>query len=114
MSPPVDEAPTGRGRWVELVPVEVFALWCDDHPEPKPVSWGLSDAVEAWSDCNRADGRIYRVEDNPDAHRYRLPGETARVWVPDEVWPFFEKRWGEGYRTGEDVIDMVAPTATRH
>lgn len=102
-----NDAPTGRGRWIELVPVEVFGLMCDDHETPRPVPWGLMDAVESWSDCNRADGKIYRVEDLPGPRR---AGETARVWVPEEALPFFEKRWGEGYEGGGG---MVAPEATR-
>ena len=107
-----ENAPTGPGRWIELVPVEVFGMACDDHPQPKPAAWGLMDAVEPWSDCNRADGQIYRVEDIPNAHRD--PGETVRVWVPDAAWPFFDRHWGEGYELdGYDGIDMVAPAEVK-
>lgn len=108
MTEPTPEA--RPGRWLQLVAVEVFGLLCDDdaHEHPKAVGWGLSDAVEAWSDCNRADGHIYRVDDDWST---RKPGETARVWVADADLPFFEKRWGSEYLTGEDVVDMVPPTA---
>jgi len=99
------------GRWLELVPVEVFGLVCEEHELPQPVGWGLCDAVQAWSDCNRADGRIYRVDDLDTAHR--LPGETARIWVADADLPFFERQWGDGYSTDPDVVDMVPPTAVR-
>lgn len=61
------------------------------------------DAVEAWSDCNRADGHIYRVEDVPGPRR---PGESARVWVAEEDLGFFETAWGDGYSTD----DMAPPT----
>jgi len=98
------------GRWLELVPVEVFGLICEEHELPQPVGWGLCDAVQAWSDCNRADGRIYRVEDF-DGHR--VPGETVKVWVPDADLPFFERQWGDGYSTDPDVVDMIPPTAVR-
>jgi hypothetical protein len=106
------EPPAGtiNGRWLTLVPVEVFGLICDEHELPQPVGWGLCDAVQAWSDCNRADGHIYRVEDLDTAHR--VPGETARIWVRDEELPFFETCWGERYPApDEDVVGMVPPTA---
>lgn len=101
-----------KGRWLTLVPVEVFGLMCDDHSDaPRPVGWGLSDAVQAWSDCNRADGHIYRVDDTET--QYRKLGETVRIWVADEDLPFFEKRWGATYSTDPDVVDMIPPTAIR-
>jgi hypothetical protein len=103
------------GRWIRLVPVEVFGLLCDEHEDlPKTVPWGLSDAVEAWSDCNRAEGHIYRVDDDW-AEGKRKHGETARVWVADADLPFFDKRWGE-HNTGVDpverVVSMDPPRAT--
>jgi hypothetical protein len=67
---------------ITLVPVEVFGA--DD-------GYGLMDAVEAWSDCNRATGRIYRVE---DVDVPRRPGEVVTVWVDVGDLPYFEKRWG--------------------
>lgn len=102
--------PTEAGRWLTLVPVEVFGLLCEHHEIPRPVAWGLCDAVEAWSDCNRADGRIYRVDDSPA--EYRKPGQTARVWVAEADLPFFEARWGEGYSTDDDVVSMIPPAAS--
>lgn len=39
---------------VRLVPVEVFGA--DD-------GYGLCDAVSSWSDCNRAEGFIFRADD---------------------------------------------------
>lgn len=66
---------------VRLVPVEVFGT----------DGYGLMDAVEAWSDCNRAIGRIYRVDDMP----IRQDGETIEVLVRRADLPWFEKRWGD-------------------
>ena len=39
---------------LKLVPVEVFGT--ED-------GYGLMDSIEPWSDCNRADGHIYRIDD---------------------------------------------------
>lgn len=104
-----------------LVPVEVFGGDCDCHMEaghsyvqpegtppgmtaqeqasgvvtlvPKCPGWGygLMDAVSSWSDCNRASGRIYRV----DEPGHREPGETVTVYVPVESLPWFERRFGD-------------------
>jgi len=83
-----------------LVPVEVFGE--DD-------GYGLMDAVSAWSDCNRAEGRIYRVEDFSPA--YRLPGESVQVWVRQEDVEFFQKNWSsdpeEMAATKENVIEEL-------
>ncbi len=98
------------GRWLTLVPVEVFGLECDDHDTPHPVAWGLCDAVAAWSDCNRADGHIYRVDDLPGVARQ--PGQTVRVWVAEADAEFFRRYWGEGYESGADC-GMVPPAAVR-
>lgn len=77
-----------------------------NHPGPvAPVvkrcsgsSLGLSDAVSSWSDCNRAEGRIYRVDDtDPD---YREPGDTIIVYVSKADLPWFEKRFGEQHEEG--------------
>lgn len=93
------------GRWLVLVPVEVFGGDCACHeavasyPSTGPSDcpgwgYGLSDAVEAWSDCNRAIGHIFRVDDSDP--RYRKPGETVRVWVAEEDLPALTQRvWGE-------------------
>lgn len=48
-----------------LVPVEVFG----GEPDDDTWGYGLMDAVPAWSDCNRADGRIYRVDDTDPQYR---------------------------------------------
>lgn len=80
-----------------LVPVEVFG-GCD-HPATETHNpdtcdlwgYGLCDSVSAWSDCNRASGKIYRVE---DLAGNREPGETVQIWVDRADLPWFEKRWG--------------------
>lgn len=83
-----------------LVPVEVFGEddCCEhgmaaDSAECPSTGYGLSDAVPAWSDCNRASGRIYRVE---DIDGRREPGDTMTVWVEDVHLPWFERRFGDG------------------
>jgi len=67
---------------LRLVPVEVFGA--ED-------GYGLNDAVSAWSDCNRARGHIYRV-DNIDP-QYREPGETVEIFVRQTDLPFFARHW---------------------
>lgn len=42
-----------------LIPVQVFGGGLD---EPR-WGYGLSDAIEPWSDCNRAAGHIFRLRD---------------------------------------------------
>lgn len=87
-----------------LVPVEVFG-GCD-HPgcadQCGTFGYGLSDAVSAWSDCNRADGRIYRV-DEPDSQPYRNPGETVQIWIKAEDAEFFKSRFGDSPREGKPM-----------
>lgn len=82
-----------------LVPVEVFGENdCCEHgtaADCESAGYGISDAVSAWSDCNRAIGRIYRV-DEPGGQRYREPGETVIIYVPEASVPWFEKKWGDG------------------
>ncbi len=91
-----------------LVPVEVFGGDCDCHNEHNyrwsadtgrgasngcdGWGYGLMDAVQAWSDCNRASGRIYRVEDL-DGHRE--PGESITVYVEAAQVEWFQKRFGD-------------------
>ena len=65
---------------LRLVPVEVFGA--ED-------GYGLMDAVSAWSDCNRARGHIYRVDDIE--HR---EGETVEIFVRESDLPFFARVWG--------------------
>ena len=81
-----------------LVPVEVFG-GCD-HPgceDDRCWSFGLADAVSAWSDCNRAEGRIYRVEDlgDGDGAKYREPGEVLALDVTPAQLAWFQRRWGD-------------------
>lgn len=79
---------------VQLVPVEVFGAFCD-HPDHQgrfePFAWGLCDAVQPWSDCNRAEGHIFRVD---DVAGYRRPEDSIRVWVSGEDKAKLEQRWG--------------------
>ncbi len=81
---------------LRLVPVEVFGgvdcgKRCTHCDEIHEWGYGLMDATSAWSDCNRAIGHIYRVDDmdpsvNPDR-------ETVDVWVDPKDLPFFEKKF---------------------
>lgn len=77
---------------VTLVPVEVFGTECDACD--REVGYGLCDAVSAWSDCNRAHGRIYR-KDEDDGVQYRNPDDVITVYVPQSEMQKFEKRFGE-------------------
>lgn len=81
------------GRWVRLVPVEVFGAECDAHPEPVPVILGLCDAVSAWSDCNRAWGSIFRLDDI--ASRGDAEANTVRIWVPESEYDKLLKKWSD-------------------
>jgi hypothetical protein len=83
---------------VSLVPVEVFGADeedCNECGTTVKCGYGLMDAVQAWSDCNRAIGRIYRVDDGY-AQPYRDAGDTVTVYVKRSDLPWFEKRFGEG------------------
>jgi len=112
---------------VRLVPVEVFGGDCSCHeeaghayiqPEGTPEgmtaqeqpsgviklvprcegwSYGLSDAVGAKSDCNRAIGKIYRVHDTD--HASGRPEDTVVVFVPRSAVQWFETQRGEAYGT---------------
>lgn len=89
-TPPPDLVP------LRLVPVCVFGAGCgtEEHIATCPdCGYGLCDAVSSWSDCNRAIGRIYRVDDTRPEHRQ--PGETVTVWVPRDQLCWFDKRWAE-------------------
>lgn len=82
---------------IRLVPVEVFGagLCGDDCPHcPTHVGYGLMDAAEPGSDCNRAVGHIYRVDDTDPA--YRLPGETMVVYVDVTSLSWFKERRDSG------------------
>jgi hypothetical protein len=86
---------------MRLVPVEVFGSEeCCEHgqrdlrdPPCPSMGYGLMDAVAAWSDCNRAIGHIYRVDDM-DPH-YRHPGETVNIWVKPEDVTWFERKFSQ-------------------
>ena len=83
---------------VRLVPVEVFGAdeeGCPACPETVQFGYGIMDAVQAWSDCNRAIGHIYRV-DEERSEPYRNPGDTITVYVPQSEIPKFEQRFGDG------------------
>ncbi len=108
---PIEGAPLVPLR---LVPVEVFGgdgcgdtacAHCKEH-----AGFGLMDAVQAWSDCNRAEGMIYRVEDAPLSERgrdtdpersgrYREPGDTMVIYVRPEDVAWFERRHGDRFAT---------------
>ena len=92
----LERLPDGMCR-VRLVPVEIFGAGCD-HPahqgEPEPFGFGLMDAVSAWSDCNRANGRIFRLDEAHNA-AYREPGETIEVIVREADVPMFLRDWRE-------------------
>jgi hypothetical protein len=94
---------------VTLVPVEVFGSDCECHDNSRAAGrpcrngwgYGLMDAVSAWSDCNRAIGRIYRVDDTEP--EYRQPGETITVYVPREQLAWLEKSWGDDAEAGDEL-----------
>ena len=81
---------------ITLVPVEVFGTMdcCLHGPDGDCPSkgYGLCDAVQGWSDCNRARGRIYRVEDLDGP---REAGSTVTVYVPESEVAFFSKQFGD-------------------
>ena len=84
---------------VRLVPVEVFGADEEDCPDCAATvtfGYGLMDAVQSWSDCNRAIGHIYRVDDEY-AEPYRTPGETITIYVPQSEMAKFQRRFGDGY-----------------
>jgi hypothetical protein len=65
---------------VTLVPVEVFGT----------DGYGLSDAVGAQSDCNRARGHIYRRDDTYSIP-HRNPEDVITIYVPREELSKFDK-----------------------
>lgn len=81
------DLPDGYVR-VRLVPIEIFGQQCE-HPahrgDPVPFGYGLCDAVAPWSDCNRADGRMFRLDDC----EVRAPADYIEIIVSrDELWKF--------------------------
>lgn len=79
---------------LRLVPVVVFGA--ED-------GYGLSDAVPAWSDCNRAIGKIYRVEDIPD--RGYKDQFTVEIEVDEKDMWFFERNWDKNEGEYDEVIN---------
>ena len=82
---------------VRLVPVQVFGADeedCPDCPATVEFGYGLMDAVEAWSDCNRAIGRIFRVDEARSVD-YRQPGDTITVYIPQSEVAKLGKRFGD-------------------
>src|SRR5260221_69305 len=84
---------------VRLVPVEVFGGDCDchlmhDHDDNSCSGWGygLCDAVDGMSDCNRAVGGIYRRDEGESP---RSDGNTILVWVTPEQVALFDVVFGE-------------------
>jgi len=68
---------------LRLVPVEVFGA--ED-------GYGLCDAVSCWSDCNRAVGKIYRVDED---WSNREEGETVTITIDKSDLAFFDKKFGD-------------------
>lgn len=84
---------------IRLVPVEVFGGDCDchfahDHDDNPCSGWGygLCDAVDGMSDCNRAVGQIYRRDENESP---REMGNAILVWVAPEQAALFDTVFGE-------------------
>lgn len=108
-----------------LVPVEPFGGDCDhpdcDDPDHRE-GIGLMDAVgPGWSDCNRAYGRIYRVEDlDPVSEHMEFEGELVRVQilVREQDLEFFKRRFGDpretrpARRCGHCTADTAAVTGS--
>lgn len=72
---------------VTLVPVEVFGA---------SDGYGLADAVQAWSDCNRARGQIYRRDDEYSIP-FRNPEDVITIYVPRSELHKFDKKYGEDF-----------------
>lgn len=77
---------------VLFTPGECEHLGCTDMDHE--AGYGMSDAVSAWSDCNRAYGKTYRV-DEPLSAAYRLPGDTVEIWVNESDVAWFSRKFGE-------------------
>ena len=87
---------------VLLTPVHVFGAvgTCSQHPDIDPTCprcgnplqscYGLSDATSAWSDCNRADGHIFRIDDVDSTNPERV---QIRVYVPESGLAKLEKSY---------------------
>ena len=82
---------------VRLVPVEVFGADEEDCPgcgATIKFGYGLMDAVQSWSDCNRAIGHIYRVDEDY-TEGYREPGDNIVIYVPQAEMAKFKRRFGD-------------------
>jgi hypothetical protein len=82
---------------IKLVPVQVFGTNeepCEHCGKETGGGHGLMDAVSAWSDCNRAEGHIFRKDDD-HSEPYRDPGDTITVYVPQSEMAKFEKKYGD-------------------
>jgi hypothetical protein len=93
----VEHAPAGEPLVrVKLVPVQVFGgmQTCEGCGADVPWGYGLMDAVQAWSDCNRAIGHIYR-KDEQTSEPWRQPGDTITIYVPRPEMVKFERTYGE-------------------
>lgn len=77
---------------VTLVPVQVFGAECETCEKDAP--YGLMDAVSAWSDCNRAEGHIYRKDDDA-LIPYRNRDDVITVYVPQSEMVKFDQRFGD-------------------
>lgn len=96
-----------------LVPVEVFGAGDCGHDCPACEThegYGLCDAVSSWSDCNRAIGHIYRVD---ETWAHREPGERVQIMVRKADLPFFAKNWETDTtrQAREHVRTVLAPDA---
>jgi len=85
---------------VRLVPVEVFGADEEDCPSCGAMikfGYGLSDAVSAWSDCNRAVGHIFRKEDMPGLEGVNAERDAGCItaYVPQSEMAKFETRYGD-------------------
>jgi hypothetical protein len=101
-------SPARAGRWkleedggerlerIRLVPVEVFGADeedCHDCGAVIRTGYGLMDAVSAWSDCNRAIGKIYRVDDLEGRDEEGRKG-CVTVYVPRSDLPKLDRPYG--------------------
>jgi len=85
---------------ITLVPVEVFGADEEDCPGcggTIAFGYGLMDAVSAWSDCNRAIGHIYRVEDM-EGRNAEGAADCITIYVPQSELPKFKKSHSDGDR----------------
>ena len=77
---------------VRLIPVEFF---CEDQCDEceAALAYGICDATEGYSDCNRAYNKLLRYEDSPQ--NKRVTDDTILVWVSAEEREKFLRVLGE-------------------